>query len=115
MAHASSSASSSSAVRYVLVWGALLALTALSLALSFAHLGPTDVAVALVIAAVKTALVAVFFMHLAQERFSVAMLPALGVFLFLLLVALTVTDVATRSTFPRTPLPDVGEAPGRGD
>jgi cytochrome c oxidase subunit 4 len=105
----------SSSARYLLVWIALLGLTGLSLALSFAHLGATDIAVALVIAAAKAALVVIFFMHLAEERSSVAMLPALGVFLFLLLLGLVVTDVATRQTFPRAPVPDVGELPGRAD
>jgi cytochrome c oxidase subunit 4 len=104
-----------SAARYFLVWIALLALTALSLGLSFAHLGSTDVAVALVIAAVKATLVVLFFMHLAEERFSVAMLPMLGLFLFLLLVVLVVVDVATRTTYPSAPAPDVGDAPGRAD
>jgi cytochrome c oxidase subunit 4 len=108
-------AHTSSALRLVLVWIALLCLTGLSLILSFAHLGATDVAVAVLIAVVKTTLVAIFFMHIAEERFSIAVMPILGVFLFLLLVVLTVTDVATRTTFPETPVPDVGEVPGTAD
>jgi len=111
MAHAHTS----SALRLVVVWLALLALTGLSLLLSLAHLGPTDVAVAVLIAVVKTTLVAIFFMHITQERFSVAVMPILGVFLFLLLVVLTVTDVATRTTFPRAPVPYAGEPPGSAD
>jgi cytochrome c oxidase subunit 4 len=105
----------SSWVRYLVVWLALLGLTALSLGLSFAHLGGTDVAVALVIAVAKVSLVALFFMRLAEERFSVAMLPLLGVFLFVLLVSLVAVDVATRRTFPRAPVPNVDELPARSD
>jgi cytochrome c oxidase subunit IV len=105
----------SSWVRYLVVWLALLGLTGLSLALSFAHLGGTDVAVALVIAAAKTSLVALFFMHLAGERFSVMMLPLLAVLLFVLLVALLAVDVATRRTFPRGPEPSADERPAHTD
>ncbi len=105
---------SSSSVRYLVVWIALLALTGLSFLLSRAHLGATDVAVALVIATAKTTLVGLFFMHLAEERFSVVMVPVMSAFLFLLLLGLLVTDVATRRTFPRGVLPSVGE-PGMVD
>jgi cytochrome c oxidase subunit 4 len=108
MAHATTT----SWVRYLVVWLALLALTALTFLLSLAHLGAVDVAVALVIAAAKTALVALFFMHLAEERFSVILAPALALFLFLLLVALTVVDVVTRRTFPISPTPSMDVVPG---
>ena len=105
----------SSWVRYLVVWIALLCLTGLTLALSFAHLGSTDIAVALVIAAAKTALVALFFMHLSEEPFGVAMLPILAVLLFVLLVSLLATDIATRRTFPRGPSPTIGELPTVSD
>jgi cytochrome c oxidase subunit 4 len=101
-------------VRYLVVWIALLALTALSLVLSLAHLGPVDVAVSLLIAAAKTALVLLFFMHLAEERFSVVMMPLVAVFFVALLLALLVTDVATRRTFPRAPLPNADLLPPGG-
>jgi cytochrome c oxidase subunit IV len=101
--------------RYLVVWLGLLALTGLSLLLSFAHLGTTDIAVALVIASAKTALVVLFFMHLIEERFSVVMVPVLAVFLFVVLIGLLVTDVVTRRTFPRGPEPSVGELPAVAD
>jgi cytochrome c oxidase subunit IV len=105
---------SSSTLRYVAVWLALLALTGLSFLLSRLHLGATDVAVALAIAAAKTTLVGLFFMHLVEARFSVVMVPVMSAFLLLLLLGLVVTDVATRRTFPRGVLPSVGE-PGMVD
>ena|ERR1700733_9064685 len=100
---------SSSTLRYLAVWLALLALTGLSFLLSRLHLGATDVAVALVIAAAKTTLVGLFFMHLVEERFSVVMVPVMAAFLLVLLLGLLVTDVATRRTFPAGVLPSVGE------
>ena len=105
----------SSWVRYLVVWLALLALTALSFLFSLAHLGTVDVAVALGIAVVKSALVVLVFMHLAEERFSVSMVPLVAVFFFVLLGALVVTDVLTRHTFPRAPVPSVGELPAVAD
>ncbi len=105
---------SSSSLRLLAVWLALLALTALSFLLSLAHLGATDVAVALAIAAAKTTLVALFFMHLVEERFSVVMVPVVAAFLLLLLLGLLTTDVATRRTFPRGVVPSE-DTPGMED
>jgi|HubBroStandDraft_4_1064222.scaffolds.fasta_scaffold562268_2 cytochrome c oxidase subunit 4 len=98
-------------IRYLVVWLALLALTGLSFLLSLAHLGPTDVAVALAIALAKTSLVGLFFMHLVEERFSMFMVPVVATTLVLLLLGLLVTDVATRRTFPKGVVPSV-DAPG---
>ena len=55
--------------RYLAVFGALLALTALTVAVSYVDL-PTTLAigVGLAIALTKAALVALFFMHLIHER-----------------------------------------------
>jgi cytochrome c oxidase subunit IV len=105
----------SSWVRYLVVWVALLALTALSFGLSLLHLGTADIGVALGIAVVKTALVVLVFMHLAEERFSVVMLPVVAVFLFALLSSGVVADVVTRRTFPRAPSPNLDELPALPD
>lgn len=88
---------------YLAVWLALVGLTALSFLLSLAHLGAVDTVFSLVIATAKSTIVLLFFMHLVEERFTVAVVPALAVGYVLLLVALMVTDVLSRRTFPRTP------------
>lgn len=95
--------------RYLVVWIALLALTALSFGLSVAHLGSLDVVLALVIATVKAGLVGLFFMHLIGERFSVVMVHLVSIALVLLLLGLVGVDVTTRHTFPPTPLPHAAE------
>jgi cytochrome c oxidase subunit 4 len=105
----------SSWVRYLVVWLSLLALTGLSFLLSRAHLGPADAVVALGIAAIKTTLVGLFFMHLVEERFSIVLVPLVALFLLLLLLSLVVTDVVTRQTFPPAPVPDVEEPPALPD
>jgi cytochrome c oxidase subunit 4 len=89
--------------RYLVVWLALVGLTALSFLLSLTHLGAIDTVFSLVIAAAKSTIVLLFFMHLVEERFTVAVVPALAVAYVLLLVALMVTDVLSRHTFPKTP------------
>jgi len=61
--------------------GALLALTAVTVAVSLVDLGPLNVAVALGVAVIKAALVALFFMHLKYEsRFLPVVLVAAVLF-----------------------------------
>lgn len=91
--------------QYIVVWLALMILTALSFLLSLAHLGAIDTVFSLVIAAAKSTIVLLFFMHLVEERFTVKLVPALALGYVLLLVALMVTDVVSRHTFPKTPSP----------
>jgi cytochrome c oxidase subunit 4 len=90
---------------YLFVWLALVALTALSLGLSFAHLGGLDTAISLVIAAAKSTLVLLFFMHLVEERFTVRLIPVLALGYVALLLTLMAVDVLGRTTFPRAPAP----------
>jgi cytochrome c oxidase subunit 4 len=99
---------SSTSLRYLLVWVALVALTGLSFLMSRLHLGTADVVIALGIATVKTVLVLLFFMHLVEARFSIVLIPVAAIFFILLLAGLVATDVATRMTFPVAPAPYVG-------
>ncbi len=52
---------------YVAVFAALLVLTGLTYAVSFANLGPGSLPVAMLVATMKASLVVAFFMHLAYE------------------------------------------------
>ena len=57
-------------VMYVGVFAALIFLTVLTYAVSFANLGPMSLLVAMAVATVKASLVIAFFMHLAfEDRF----------------------------------------------
>ncbi len=85
---------------YFLVFGALMALTALTVWAAFQHLGVWNTPLALAIAVTKAVLVALIFMHL---RYS----PKLTVFvvsaslLFLgFLVLITASDYLTRAWLP---------------
>lgn len=90
---------------YIVVWLALLPLTGLSFLLSRANLGATDTVLSMLIAAVKSILVRLFFMHILEDRLRTAFVPIISTSFVLLLVALVVTDVLTRHTFPKTPVP----------
>src|SRR5580698_1661011 len=85
---------------YFLVFLALIALTAITFGLSFAHLGAWEAPVALGIAAAKALLVLLFFMHLAESKQPYWIFLLVGVLLMATLVVLMVTDVEKRE--PRT-------------
>jgi cytochrome c oxidase subunit 4 len=90
---------------YLVIWLALVFLTVLSLLLSLADLGELDTVLSLLIAAAKSTIVLLFFMHLVEEGFTVRLLPVLALGYVALLLALMATDVLGRKTFPRTPSP----------
>jgi cytochrome c oxidase subunit 4 len=80
---------------YIGVFVALLVATILTVAVSYVHFGSADshagnIAVALIIAAVKAALVAGFFMHLVAEKHSIYTLLTVTTVFFLSLIVLTV-------------------------
>ncbi len=69
---------------FILIWIALLALTAITIAVSRVHLGPLNVWVALGVATLKSSLVLFFFMHLKQET----RLFRLGLLVLLVILAI---------------------------
>jgi cytochrome c oxidase subunit 4 len=109
--------------RYLFVWVALLFFTILTWALSRLHLGGGwGVVVALTIAATKGTLVALFFMHLWDERGANRLVFVTALVFVALLVGITLLDNATRFPLANPPgsegaLPfgatDYGPAPSR--
>jgi cytochrome c oxidase subunit 4 len=54
---------------YYMVFGALMVLTCITVGVSYLHLSiPLAITVALIVATIKGSLVALFFMHLSNER-----------------------------------------------
>jgi cytochrome c oxidase subunit 4 len=84
-------------VRYVLVFLALLALTAATLGLARVDLGPWHSTVGLTIAAAKALLIVLFFMHVLQSKRVIWVIALSGLFWLGILMVLTLTDYATRS------------------
>ncbi len=81
---------------YMLIWAALLLLTAVTLGISFLHLGVGNAVIALSLASVKAALVGLYFMHLRRESALVRAF-ALAPLLFLALIILgTLSDTLFR-------------------
>ena len=84
-------------------WLGLLTLAALSFVLSFAHLGNAGIPVALAIAFVKALVVALVFMELAVEVFTVRIILIVVAFFFTLLIGLVWADIGTRTVPPLIP------------
>jgi cytochrome c oxidase subunit 4 len=96
--------------RYLKVWGGLMVLTAATWGLSSFHIpGAAGVAVALVIASVKGALVVLFFMHLYDQKGANRLVFVTSLVFVALLIGLTLLDNATR--FPLANPPDAETSP----
>ena len=76
---------------YIIVFVALMALTIVTVAVSYLHLPPAmAIAVALFVATIKGSLVACYFMHLISEKKLIIAVLALTVVFFVALIALPV-------------------------
>jgi cytochrome c oxidase subunit 4 len=83
--------------KYTLVFLALLALTAATIALAYVDLGAWHSVVGLTIAAIKALLVVLFFMHILGSKSLTWVIALSGLFWLGILMALTLTDYATRA------------------
>jgi cytochrome c oxidase subunit 4 len=83
-------------MRYVYNTAALMALLGVTLLIYEASLGTAGVLGAIVVAAVKALLVALYFMHLAPARGSTRLFAAAGLVWLTLLIGLTLCDVLMR-------------------
>src|SRR5690349_21205020 len=80
----------------VLIAAALITLLAISVALSFVDLGPLNFPVAIAIAAVKAALVVLFFMEVRHSGPVVKAMASAGLLWLILLIAGSLSDLVTR-------------------
>jgi cytochrome c oxidase subunit IV len=84
----------------VATWGALLALLAVTTISAYVDLGIGNTVLNLVIAAIKVALIAVFFMHLGRSDAVVRIAAVAALFFLLILAFLTFGDILTRPSQP---------------
>ena len=84
------------ATPYVVIWLILCFLTGLTVWTGRMHLGNWALPLALLIATTKSLLVLIFFMHLKEDKGVNRMVVAVAVVFVLLLLGITLTDVATR-------------------
>lgn len=85
--------------RIVQVWIALLALLAITFGSAYVPMGAWNGVANLTIAAIKAALVALFFMHLREREPVLRLTGAVALFMLALLLALSLADYATRERF----------------
>jgi len=81
---------------YFGVFGALMVLTAVTVAVAFMDLGPWNTIVAMGIAVTKATLVILFFMHVRYSDRLTRIVVAAGFFWFAILVVLTLSDFLSR-------------------
>jgi len=86
-----------SSARYIRVWAALIALTAVTVTTASLDLGRAGIAVVLAIAAAKSTLVLLYFMHLRDEkRLLLKLVVPIAVAALAVFIGLTYTDILSR-------------------
>jgi cytochrome c oxidase subunit 4 len=91
---------------YISVFVALMALTLITVAVSYLHLPPAmAIAVALLVATIKGTLVACYFMHLIAEKKLIYAVLVITVAFFVVLLALPVLTHSNGFWIPEQPVP----------
>ena len=84
---------------YYVIFGALMVLTAITVAIAFINLGPLNFPVALSIAIVKGTLVILFFMHVKYSSQLTKLIVGTAFFFLIILFGLTLSDYLSRGWF----------------
>jgi cytochrome c oxidase subunit 4 len=84
---------------YYAIFGALMLLTAITVAVAFVNLGALNFPVAIAIAITKATLVVLFFMHVKYSSRLTKMVIGMALFFLLTMFGLTMTDYLTRGWF----------------
>ena len=99
--HPAGDAHHSSPRLYVVIWGLLMALLALTVALGEVQLGQWNFFVAFAIAMVKAVLIMLFFMHVRDSRGLTRVVACAGFFWLAIMLGLTFADYLTRGWMGR--------------
>ena len=105
------SAHVASVKHYVLVFLALIGLTALTTGVAYVNLGPLNTVAALAIAVGKMLLVILFFMHVRHSSHLTKIVIVAAFFWFLIFISLTLSDFRTRHWTPDPPPWGSAQAP----
>ena len=84
-------------LQYIYVFATLLVGTAITVGAAYVDLGVLNPVIALAIACFKACIVILFFMHAAYQTRLIKITIASGFFVFLVLIAMTLTDYLSRS------------------
>ena|SRR5882762_547024 len=82
---------------YFLIFLALLVGTAITIGASYLDLGPYNAALAIAIACTKATLVVLYFMHIKYSSKLMKLTVGAGVFTFLILVGMSMSDYISRA------------------
>ena len=93
---------------YLLVFIALMVGTAVTVAVTYVHLGWLNLPLALAIAVTKAMLVIMFFMHLKDHPKLIKVTIAAAFFFFLILIAHTLSDYLSRDQMGMPTYPACG-------
>ena len=81
---------------YLTIFGALMVLTVVTVAVAYVDLGVLNTVVALSIASFKATLVVLYFMHVKYASRLTQLFAVTGVFFLVILLGLTMIDYASR-------------------
>jgi cytochrome c oxidase subunit 4 len=88
---------------YLLIFGILMVLTAVTVGVALLDLGFLNIFVALFIALCKAVLVVLIFMHVRYSRRIIPLVIGGGLLWLAILIALTMTDFMSRDWLPSPP------------
>lgn len=86
-----------SPLTYIIIFGALLVFTAITVGAAYINLGILNPIVALAIASTKAVIVILFFMHVKYQSNLIKMTVGAGFFTFLVLIMMTLSDYMSRA------------------
>jgi len=86
-----------SPVIYLIVFGALLVFTALTVGASYVEMGIFNPIAAILIACIKAVIVVLFFMHVKYSSKLTKLTVFAGIFTFLVLIGMTLADYFSRA------------------
>jgi cytochrome c oxidase subunit IV len=90
---------------YLTIFGALMVLTIITVAVAFVDLGNLNVAVAMVVAVIKATLVVLFFMHVKYASMTTKLVVVSGLVWLGFLFFITLSDYLTRGWIMAPPIP----------
>lgn len=102
MEHAHAEHAHPSVGLYFTIFGTLMVLTAITVAVAFVNLGLLNNVVALLVAFIKTILVVLFFMHVRYSSRTTKIFAVAGFFFLAILISFTVSDMQVRSPDPQS-------------
>ncbi len=85
---------------YLIVWAALMVMTAITVYVSYINFGMLNIVIALAVASIKASIVALYFMHLKFEDSITWVFALFPLLLLALLIGMTITDTFTRTIVP---------------